>query len=116
MVAALKFGKDANGFNAYAPRPCDLRWAVELDDSVEDSFTLPTDSDFYTVSFRYQPGTTVWVDVTGGIAEFPTLGTFVTTTSEMNPASLVLEGGATISMITGNTEAQVGVCAWQGPA
>ncbi len=116
MAAALKFGKDSQGFNAYAPRPCDLKWFVELDNGVAASVTLPSDAEFYTVSFRYQPGCTVWVDVTGATADFPTLNTLETCTSEMNPASLVLPAAADISIITPNDTAQVGLCVWQGPA
>jgi len=114
MVAALKFGKDSQGFNAYAPKPCDLRWFVDLDNGVAASVTLPGDAPWYTVSFRYQPGTTVWVDVEGGTAEFPTLNTTATTDSEMNPASLLLAADTVISIITPNATAQVGICAWQG--
>ncbi len=114
MSTALKFGKDSQGFNAFAPRPSDTKWSVELLNGTAESVTLPTDADFYTVSFRYQPGTTIWVDVTGATAEEPTGNTIEETTSEMNPSQLVLAGGAEISLITGNVSADVSIVAWQG--
>lgn len=114
MVAALKFAKDAQGFNSYGPKPADLKWSVDLDNGTEATVTLPSDADFYTVSFRYQAGTSVWVDVTGAAAVAPILNTIGVTTSELNPATLLLAGGTEISIITANDTAEVGICAWQG--
>lgn len=116
MVAALKFGKDANGFNAYAPKPSTSKKSIELLNGVAQEFQLPDDEDatFYTVSFRYQPGTSVWVDTTGATASQPAGNTWADTTSELNPASLLLPAGANISMVTGNDMAQVGAVIWQG--
>ena len=116
MSTALKFAKDANGMNCYAPRPATIMFSAELLNGTEQSFTVPseTDVDFYTVSFRYQPGTSIWVDVSGGTAEEPVGNTFLATTSELNPASLILPAGTVVSMITGNDSADVGVVMWQG--
>jgi hypothetical protein len=114
MSIALKFGKDSQGFNAYAPRPSDTKWSVELLNGTAENVTLPTDADFYTVSFRFQPGTTVWVDVSGTTAEVPVGNTIAVTTSEMNPAQIILAGGTEISMITGNDSADVSIVIWQG--
>ncbi len=113
MVAALKFAKDAQGFNSYGPKPADLKWSVDLDNGTAAHIVLPSDADFYTVSFRYQAGCSVWVDVEG-VAVAPIANTFSETTSELNPATLLLAGGTTISVITANDTAEVGVCAWQG--
>ena len=116
MSTALKFAKDANGMNCFAPRPATVMKSVELLNGTAESFTVPSETgvDFYTVSFRYQPGTTVWVDVSGGTAEEPVGNTFEDTTSEMNPASLILPAGTVVSMISGNDTADVGVVMWQG--
>lgn len=116
MSTALKFAKDANGMNCYAPRPSTTMRSVELLNGNAQSFTVPseTDVDFYTISFRYQPGTTIWVDVSGATAEEPAGNTFAITTSELNPASLILAAGTVVSMITGNDSADVGVVMWQG--
>lgn len=116
MSTALKFAKDANGMNCYAPRPATLMKSIDLLNGSAEAFLVPseTDVDFYTLSFRYQAGTTVWVDVSGATAEEPAGNTWADTTSEMNPASLILPAGTNVSMITGNDTANVGVVMWQG--
>ncbi len=113
MAVALKFGKDSQGYNAFAPRPATNMKSIELINSTAQSFTVPNTEDFWTVSFRYQPGTTVWVDVTGATAAEPVGNTWADTTSEMNPATLVLAGNTNVSMISGNDTADVGVVMWQ---
>lgn len=116
MSTALKFAKDANGVNCFAPRPSTTMKSIELLNGQEDSFVVPSEPDvvFYTISFRYQPGTTIWVDVSGALAEEPVGNTWADTTSEMNPGSLILAAGTNVSMITGNDTASVGVVMWQG--
>lgn len=116
MSTALKFAKDANGMNCYAPRPATLMKSIELLNGTSAAFLVPSETnvDFYTVSFRYQAGTTVWVDVSGAEAQQPAGNTWEDTTSEMNPASLILAAGTNISMISGNDTADVGVVMWQG--
>jgi len=113
-TAALQFGKDAKGYIAYAPNPTTTMYKAELTNGNADSITLASAASFYTVSFVYQPGTSNWVDVTGVVAAAPTTGSFVTTTSRLNPSSYLLPGGAVISIVTESVSAQVSVSIWQG--
>jgi hypothetical protein len=113
MTVALKFGKDANSFNTFAPRPSDIKYNAFLALGTATSITLPGTDEIYCVSFRYQPGSSVYVDVTGTNAASPTTGTFTSSTSELNPASLTLEAGTLISMITNYDTAYVSIVAWR---
>ncbi len=113
MTVALKFGRDANSFNAYAPKPSDIKYSATLAVGVAASITLPGTDEVYCVSFRYQPGSSVFVDTTGAVASVPAGGTLASTTSELNPASLTLSAGDSISMITDFDVAQVSIVAWR---
>jgi hypothetical protein len=113
MTVALKFGRDANSFNAFAPKPSDTKYSATLVVNVETNITLPGTDEIYCVSFRYQPGSSVYVDVSGATATVPAGGTLASTTSELNPASLTLSAGTKISMITDYDTSQVSVVAWR---
>lgn len=110
-MSRLTFGRDTNSFNAYAPMPSDNKWSVTLVASTATSITVPTSHDNWIVSFRYFPNN-VWVDTTGATAAIPVGATLAVSTSEMNPASLELPKGTTISMITAQTSADVSVVMW----
>jgi len=113
-TAALQFGKDAKGYIAYAPNPTTTMYGADLTVGAAQSITLATDASFYTVSFIYQPGTVVWVDVTGVTAVAPSAAPFAVTTSRMNPASYLLPGGAVISLVCVDATAGVSIAIWQG--
>lgn len=110
---ALKFGKDANNLNAYAPIPSNNKTSATLTNGNAVSFTVPYTESLWLVSFRFQPGTTVWIDATGVTAAEPAGASFANTTSEMNPASLTVAGGTVISCITAFASADVSVVMWQ---
>lgn len=111
---ALNFGRDSHSFNAFAPHPSNNIFNSTLTDGTAASCTVPTGVNYpyWTVSFRYQPGSSVFVDVTGATAALPVGATLASATSELNPASLTLVQGQTISMITGDTTAVVAVVMW----
>jgi hypothetical protein len=114
-AAALNFGRDSNNLNAFAPFPSNNIWNATLTDGSESHITIPSTSasGFWNVSFRYQAGTDVWVDVTGATAAVPASGTLTSATAELNPASLTLASGTKISMISANTTADVAIVMWQ---
>lgn len=107
----LNFGRDVQGFNAYAPSPSTTKWSVTLVNGDATSITVPSSYQTWIVSFRYYPNN-VWVDVSGATAAIPVGDTLASTTSEMNPASLTLQKGDVISMITDLATADVSVVMW----
>lgn len=113
MTVALKFGRDANSFNAFAPKPSDIKYSATLVVNTETSIVLPGTDEIYCVSFRYQPGSSVYVDVSGATASVPASSSLTSSTSELNPASLTLVAGTKISMITDYDTAQVSVVVWR---
>lgn len=114
MTLALKFSKDSRGYTTFAPSPAtDIRNAT-LTANVASSITVPSVTDWYTVAFRYEPGVTFWVDVTGATASPPAGSTFAAATSALNPGSYLLAGGTNISVLTEETTGEVEVSLWQG--
>jgi len=107
----LNFGRDVQGMNAYAPAPSTVKYAATITNGNATSITVPTTYQTWIVSFRYYPND-VWVDVSGAAAIIPVGSTLASTTSELNPASLTLQSGNTISMITGLTSVDVSVVMW----
>ncbi len=111
MSTFLSFGRDVQGYNAYAPQPSTNKWAATITNGTATSILVPSNYAVWIVSFRYYPND-VWVDVSGANAIIPVGATLATTTSELNPASLTLVAGTKISMITGQTTADVSVVMW----
>lgn len=107
----LNFGRDVQGYNAYAPAPATVKWAATITNGNETHITVPSTYQTWIVSFRYFPND-VWVDVSGASAIVPVGATLAVTTSELNPAALTLQAGNKISMITGQTSADVSVVMW----
>jgi hypothetical protein len=107
----LSFGRDAQGYNAYAPYPSDVKFKATLTNADAASCTVPSTFAQWVVSFRYYPND-VWVDVSGATAAIPVSNSLVATTAELNPASLTLSAGTNISMITAQDTADVSVVMW----
>lgn len=110
-ATVLNFGRDSQGYNAYAPAPSNNKWSAAITDGSATSFNVPSTHQTWVVSFRYYPND-VWVDVSGATAAIPAGATFATTTSELNPASLTLQAGTKISVITAQTTADISVVMW----
>jgi hypothetical protein len=110
-MSQLAFGRDVQGYNAYAPMPSTNKWSATITNGSATSVTIPKTAQTWIVSFRYYPND-VWVDTTGATAIIPVGTTLASTTSELNPASLTLQAGTTISMITGLTSADVSIVMW----
>ncbi len=120
MSTQLFFGRDVQGYNAFAPVPSTNMFGATLIANTAESFTLPTNSKYWVISFSIQPGCDIWVDFTGATATVPVGATFSSTTVCLNPGArtvpskvYTVSGGpgapATISIITPNDSCQVGI-------
>lgn len=109
MTTVLNFGRDVQGNNAYAPMTSTDKWQATLTNGNETHITVPSNFQKWIIAFSYQPGGTVWVDLTGGTAQVPGGATLAPTTSELNPGARVVLSGSKISMITANVTCDVGI-------
>lgn len=111
MSTILQFGRDSQGYNAYAPYPSNVKYSATITNGSATSITVPSSHTLWVVSFRYYPND-VWVDVSGSTAAIPVGATLASTTSELNPSSLTLKAGTVISIITAQTTADVSIVMW----
>lgn len=109
MSTFLNFGRDTQGYNAYAPMSAVDKWSATIVSGAATSITVPSNHKVWIAVFSYQPGSNVWVDFSGATAAIPAGGTLAITTSELNPAARTVLAGSTISMITDNASIDVGV-------
>lgn len=107
----LQFGRDIQGYNAYAPYPSQDKWVATLTNGTATSVTVPSNYPLWVVSFRYFPND-VWVDVSGATSAVPGSNLLASSTAELNPASLTLASGTKISIITAQTTADVSIVMW----
>ncbi len=109
MSTFLNFGRDTQGYNAYAPSRSKDIYKVNLATGVAASITVPSNHEVWIAVFSIQPGTDVWVDLSGATAVAPATGAFVSSTAELNPGSRTVLAGDTISCITTSTASEVSV-------
>lgn len=114
-MTKLNFGRDVQGMNAYAPMTSTNKYNATLTNGSETHINVPSTSENWIVAFAYQPGSTVWVDLTGATATLPAGATLATCTAELNPGQRTIKAGDKISMITANTTADVGVILYAVP-
>lgn len=107
----LNFGRDLQGYNAYAPKDSTNKYSATLTNGSATNFVVPSNYEVWIVAFSISPGANVWVDFTT-TAAIPAGATFATTTASLNPGQRTVIAGTTISAITDNTTADVGVELW----
>lgn len=107
MTTPFSLGRDINGNNAYSIVFSDTNYNMVLLQGVAQTVTIPDDYPTYRIVFTMEPGSTVWV-ASGTTAEAPT-GAAALSLSQMNPAVRDVVAGSTLSLVTANDSAQVGV-------
>lgn len=114
MSTKLNFGRDNQGYNAYAPLfPTDI-FTATLAAGTASSVTVPSNSAAWIMSVSVIPGGEVWIahtlkGNTPVVAAVPAGGTFAAATSELNPGARTVFAGDNISVITSNTTCDVEV-------
>ena len=86
MSTKLSFGRDQQGYNAFAPIPSTDKYSATLAAGGNATITLPTNVSSWIVSFSYQPGSLIWVAY-NTTASAPVGATFASTQSELLPGS-----------------------------
>jgi hypothetical protein len=89
MSIKLNFGRDQQGYNAFAPPPSGDKYSATLAAGGNSTITLPGNANSWIVSFSYQPGADIWVAYNGS-ASAPAGATFASTSSELLPGSRIL--------------------------
>lgn len=109
MTTKLEFGRDVQGYNAFAPIPATDRFSATLASGGHDTVTVPSNFQQWIVNFSYQPGSDIWVAY-NGTAAAPAGATFASTTSELLPGSRFAKAGDTFNLLNnGVASADVGV-------
>lgn len=109
MTTKINFGRDVQGYNTFAAAPSTDMFSATLAAASNSSVTVPSNYQYWIVSFSFQPGADVWVRY-NGTAAAPSAGTFGATTSELLPGARLLTAGTTISFLNNSTgAADVGV-------
>jgi len=100
MSTPLSFGRDVQGYNAYAPMPCTNTSSVTLAAATAANVTVPSNFPVWIASFNYSSAAKVYVDFSGATAAVPAGATFAATTSTLNPGQRTVLAGSNISVIS----------------
>jgi hypothetical protein len=111
-ITPLSFGRDEQGYNAYAPQDSSLKYSATITNGSATSITIPKSYQIWIVAFSIQPGGNVWVDFSGATAAIPAGATLASTTASLNPGQRTVFSGGTISIITDNASVDVGIELW----
>lgn len=112
MSTQLNFGRDVQGFNAYAPLfPTDI-FTATLAASTAKSITVPSNYPTWIMYVRVQPNGWVWCSKVT-TAAVPSGSTFASSSSELIAGTIEFKrkvnAGDTISFITPNTTCDIEV-------
>ncbi len=106
MSTKLNFGRDVQGYNAYAPMPSQNKFSAAITAAGNATFQLPTSAPYWIVNFSFEPGSDMWVayGAFGVTASAPAGATFASTTSELLPAQRTLVGGSYVNIYNNGTD------------
>lgn len=109
MTTKLNFGRDIQGYNAFAPPISTDKYSATLAAAGNSTVTIPSNFQNWIVSFSFQPGSDIWVAYNTSAAP-PAGATFASTNSELLPGSRTVTAGTTINLYNnGAGVADVGV-------
>lgn len=114
MSTTLSFGRDAQGYNAFAAPFATDKYSATIASAGNATLTLPLNVKNWIVAFSFQPGSNIWVSL-NGTAAAPAGSTFASTTSQLLPGSWIVyaknDGTAnTINFLNnGTASADIGV-------
>ena len=122
MSTKLNFGRDVQGYNAFAPAPSTDKYSATLAAGGNATITLPSNVAQWVVSFSYQPGSNIWVAYNTSAAA-PAGATFASTSSELLPGARILPSlqnngtsPTTINLLNNGTgSADIGVTLYAVP-
>ncbi len=92
----------------------DVIFSATLVNGDNESVTVPSTYENWIIGVSYQPGTSTYMSVNGTAAE-PAGGTFVATTSELNPPVRRVVAGDIVDFLTVSATADVTVSLWNLP-
>lgn len=107
MSTKLSMLRDINGFCTFGLTPADDKQNAILAATTAQTFTVPATITNAAAIFYFAPGSSVWV-AHNDTATLPS-SSVSTANSEGNPTVWKVKGGDTISMVTNDTTAEVGV-------
>ena len=116
MSTFLSFGRDAQGYNAYAPQfPTDI-WTATLAANTAKNFTVPSTHDVFIMYVRLQPTGYVWISRTT-TAAVPSSSSLAASASEIIPGTIeykrLVYKADVISFITPNTTCDISVSLYE---
>ena len=111
IMTVFAITRDNSGAVAYGLEFCDNNQYIELVATVEDTLTVPSNTNFdkFQVVFGYTPGSTVWVGTGSSPISLPAAGTFGATVAQLNPTVRIVDKGTTLRFITADANVGVGV-------
>lgn len=110
MTTKFNMTRDINGYNGFGLDFSDVNYSATITAGVARSLVVPgiSTSTTYLAIFSFEPGSKVWV-VNNSTAAVPAGATFASTDSVMNPTARKCKFGDTLSFVTDDASAEVGV-------
>lgn len=104
----LLFGRDVQGFNAYAPAFANYAYSVSLGNAGHATLTIPSTYENWIIVFTYVSGVEIWVS-NGGTAAVPAGGTIASSVSELSPSARTVKAGDVLDVLNNGTAGNVGI-------
>lgn len=106
-MTVFNMTRDVNGYNGFGLKPSQDMYSGIFAQGVAQTFTVPNNFQNWLAIFSYEAGSTNWLSI-NDTAIAPS-GALASSTSECNPTAIQLKAGDTVSMLTSDTAAKIGV-------